>query len=1394
MSAIPYSFKGTTMPKLTLVLLVCVMALAESSLAQEDSDYATGLVGQYSDGATDASRLDRRIAFGWEGSPIRQIRAKAYKIRWTGFLMSQTPGKYRFYVHASGRFQLTIGGKQVIQGDSKNGAGWFKSAEIQLPFDFHPLQLSYQKAATGGRIALFWSGPKFQLEPISERHFFHSAKKRPGNTFESGDALVHGLRCAACHKIPAEPDAMAAPALDHFSAAVRTGWLVNRLTGTAGHTGQMPQFKLSRQQAESIAAYLADNSTKPKPLPVNRPKRSRKKKVTAAERITSANGRRLFVTIGCLACHQVGKLGTSGTFGGGDLSLIADKRPASFFEHWLAAPKSLNRSHRMPIFKLSLVERKQLARYLQTLGSKKQKKAAAIRVTAARVAQGKRLFQQHGCQNCHGSHERVPWLARTTINKKSNWSRSCLSNNAAKAKQPQFRLDKEQQRDVHAFVARLPEAGAVAHQPTRLLRQLNCKGCHARDHQPGIASILPELRKAEPGLASLLPALTPPALTGVGDKLQDQALSDAVRSKEARRPWLKIRMPKFSLSPQAEAAIVGHFIASDRIPPGQVKLAKEPRLRDLKLAGRRLVTTSGFGCTSCHQVGSVLPPKAPLNALGPNLSLMGKRIRRAWYERFVRNPARMVPRMEMPSLQLAVRGVLAQRLDHQISAVWHVLNEPGFEPPLPNPVRIVRHSGVKLKGRASVLTDVLFDRKKQRVKPVLIGLPNRHNVLLDFATARMVRWSIGDVANQRTRGKTWFWVAAGNDILRYRESVADLQLKIGDRWKSPRLRGQFPTEIDEVIHVPGGVRLVHRLQVGDRQLKIAQTFTTLRLKTASGFRRTVSILGAGSHALRVLALPADLAGELRTNVVRVAADRDTVIRANVVLSRDKTGIWAQRKERQSSKTAAAEMIQLDYVTRIPVDQFLAVSAAPKIPLQPLQLNVVPGFRATRLPIAASSLMPTGLSWRSDGTLFITSLKGRVWQANDTNKDGLEDRLRPFGDELAAPFGVAAYDRYVDVINKYALLRLYDEDQDGRCEKTVRLASGWGHTADYHDWAVGLPRDRDGNYFLAISCQQDNRSLAAAKLRGTVLRLSPQKGKSTYKLDYWTGGHRFPIGLALNRKGQLFVTDNQGHYNPFNELNHVRRGKHYGFINKSQRKPGFNPPLTPPAIDIPHPWTRSVNGICFLETPPQVMAKSGSRFGPFEGHLVGCEYDTRRLVRMSLQRVKGQFQGAAYPFSYDRPAKGQPLLGPLVSAISPAGDLYVGCIRDSGWGGANNIGTLVKLSKQPGDLPAGIAEVQAIKNGLLVRFTQPVDGSKGRLRSSYSLSTYRRIPTPSYGGPDHDRRVEKIQVVKLSRDRKQVTLHLSSLRKGFVHELRIKNLANRGEFFPSEAFYTMRNTP
>ncbi len=102
------------------------------------------------------------------------------------------------------------------------------------------------------------------------------------------------------------------------------------------------------------------------------------------------------------------------------------------------------------------------------------------------------------------------------------------------------------------------------------------------------------------------------------------------------------------------------------------------RKKELTASGARLVTADGFGCTSCHKIGEWTPKKVALNARGTELSVLGDRMRKPWFDRWVRNPARIVPRMEMPSIVTPARKILDENLDHQLAAVWHVLNQPGL--------------------------------------------------------------------------------------------------------------------------------------------------------------------------------------------------------------------------------------------------------------------------------------------------------------------------------------------------------------------------------------------------------------------------------------------------------------------------------------------------------------------------------------------------------------------------------------------------------------------------------------------------------------------------------------------------------------------------------------------
>ena len=169
--------------------------------------------------------------------------------------------------------------------------------------------------------------------------------------FERGQRLAAALRCGRCHGRAADREELPAPALDMLAGNVHPTWLVDWLSQEpeAPHgttiVRRMPHFGLTRREAADLAAWLLSEKPekgKPKdPEDTENPRERSKQRKEKDSKPSAAEGQRLFVTLGCLACHQHEELGESGLFGGGDLTKIAAKRPQEFFSRWLADPASL---------------------------------------------------------------------------------------------------------------------------------------------------------------------------------------------------------------------------------------------------------------------------------------------------------------------------------------------------------------------------------------------------------------------------------------------------------------------------------------------------------------------------------------------------------------------------------------------------------------------------------------------------------------------------------------------------------------------------------------------------------------------------------------------------------------------------------------------------------------------------------------------------------------------------------------------------------------------------------------------------------------------------------------------------------------------------------------------
>ncbi len=1556
---------------LSITLLLSARTATAQPDSDDDDlpPYAPGLVAEVRTAGHSLTRLVPDVSLHelHLPSPTQQGSAQgggpaddnATGVTWKGHLWARDNGTFRLQMFMAGEVQVSLAGKLLLDARC-DAPQWFECAPIELNFGYHPLQIDFRPTASPtAQLGLYWSGPAFALEPIGSHFLFHATEGAPQDHFQMGQLLDRGLRCTACHhrpsvasqaKLPnggslAEASSaghmaehLSAPALTQLRGNLRPEWLVKQLTQPAtglasqttasnpddsaaspaaeegGSSHHLPAFEMTETEAQDIVAALWQASLQPEKLRsleselVEANKKRPKKAPKLRTKGDVAQGELTFVSIGCLACHQVGELGQSGEldrklFGGGDLSEIHRKRPSDFFRRWLDAPARVNADHRMPDFELTPLEQLDLASYLASLDKeasnhkepttdrneandlKAPQDADSPVAIAGDAARGAKLLTAYRCGSCHQLPEKLAApLDTSLLTAASRWDDGCLQDAQPSEHRPGFGLNPTQRAALQAYWNEPTPWALSADRGEALLRENNCIACHARDNHPGIKQQLPEIVAAVPELAPRLSALAPPSLTAIGDKLYEHALRASItRTSLPLRPWLDVRMPRFTFSESQLQSLTQSLIEHDRIPPmnGSAEagaaaaggerpgdslapelpseLTREPPqkvadqdsaaptdslLADAvnQMAAARLVTAEGFGCQSCHAIGAVEAPKVDLNARGTNLAMLGERLRPSWFQRWVRNPSRIVPRMEMPAIQTPVHGVLQDSLDLQLDALWAVLNTPDFIPPRPGPVRVVRtHNDAELNERAWLLTSVLEIGPKIFIRPLVVGLPNRHNFLFDLETGQLSTWWLGDTAHQHTRGKTWFW-EPGVGVLTQPDQVLE-SVRIVDasgRTWQPTPLGQFATQFDRSEHVDNAIAWRGRLHMTPvktepasttetpdaRWLNIVQTLQAVEFGTDAVSSCTTRLTGLQPgdrvqwHSSAVAVSPpvansGNWSSSLQLGETLIDISSRTPIEANELGLFDFVPMSAS--ETSAASTAQGSAVQggtvqwtSSYRARVPTDRFPAAPPT-ETAIEPQALDVVPGYSAIQLPLPPNE-MPIALAWDAAGDCFVGSLKGRVLKLGDRDGDGLADHYELISDELPTPYGLWAGEEGIDALAKFGLVRLTPPRKAGDPFDATIVADGWGSSADYHDWAVGLERDAQGNYYMALPCQQDDRSPAAAYLRGTALKLVPMRASHEprqYRIEVLSAGLRFPMGIALSRDGELFATDNQGNYNPFNELNHLQAGKRYGFINKLENHDGFSPPFESPAIDLPHPWTRSVNGLCFLQTPLNLPQET-PLFGPFEGHLIGCEMNGRFLVRMSLQKVGDDFQGAAYLFSRPPVEAGDsaPLQigqetsaksrknfeGPIVCEVSPRGELYVGSLLDSGWGGGQNSGSIVRLTPA-GDLPLGIAEVRATPRGFEVDFTQPIDGEKAVAIDNYQLRSYRRISTPAYGGDDQDERHETILSARVSEDRKQVMLELSDLRAGFVYELNIAALGSDSQsLFPSQAHYSMRSIP
>jgi mono/diheme cytochrome c family protein len=1379
------------------VLLACLPAFAQSP---EDEDLPPGVYLKLTAGDKTVERIEDDISAKWgEFSPDSRLPAGPFRAEWKSQILLREAGEYRIWAWGTGKVSVKVDGKEVLQGEADE-AKWIEGSPFDVGFGLKPLEVSYEKTSDNAELHLYWSNePSFPLEPIPTQVLFRDGGRPDLALIEQGRQLFEAHRCVACHRRTGDAQPTSAPDLVRWTAGLESAaTLTVKLAGHGG--GMMPSFGLNGAENQQLRKFLIESAEEQKLEAFPKPGKGRD---DAQDR---ASGMTLLKSTGCLACHRVNGEGIANPHGGADLSSVGFKRSREWCFTWLKDPAKLNPQHRMPVFSLSTQERRQLALALVSL--RKSKPNIKLTDVGAPSPSALEIIQSARCAACHtvpGAKKvgppdlsGIPTLEKPV----SNWEKSCVGDDPVTPKwRPVFPV--ENRKALRTYVESFTGAHSKQSPYERgreLFVSLNCKSCHPRHTGKGLAAIAKDLSDSDTGLRGQAPSLVPPSLTAVGDKLLDEALAKAVSGEQKQRmDWIHARMPKFKHAKSDRDALIAYFVGHDRIPANAPtwNIAKKPgRVVDKTVAlGQDLTGPKGFSCISCHQAGSYVPKKAAMGARGSDIVGLGTRMRHEYFIRWTRSPLRVVPGTEMPSYIKPVKHVLDENIDRQLETLWRALNSEKYLPPT-NPSAVEQLITVEAGAPPRIIRDVFTNPEANGggyvARAFAIGFENQHSVLIDLDTLTLRSWNFGDFARQRTSGKSWYWDMAGSPMITGISPKSDYALitkvvngkpgKASDRKTiEPLVENGTAGRLVDYSSDVDGVRFRYRLNFlvdgKKRTLDIDEHLKAMRrfdISKNSGVLREIKVRGIPDGWDLRLSYPNPSGKPTFGSPHTGRYDRDGYNWTPEGEHGTPFGRWFSRVSHEDGFARCV----LRYTSTLESAPLTANLKPPEKP-QATPVNSMPGYDGVTLPLPGS-IMPTAMTFLKDGTLAFTSLKGHVYLARDTNGDGLQDSLQMFEEGLAAPYGIIEDGDSIIVSQKPELTRLRDTDGDGRADQRSVFATGWGFNDNYHDWSCGIVRDSKGNMYVGLGSNygQPKRAKEYSLWRGSVVKVSPEG-----KVTPFSSAFRYPTGLAIDSQDRLFASDNQGVQNCFNEINHLREGLHFGVPNYHDRDLKVDP--HPPAVQVPHPWVRSVNGIQIL--PDNYKVK------PLAGHGIGAEYEEKLLVRFTYHEVDGDLQGAVYYLSKPKWKLDETFLGPLCVTTAPNGDIYVGSIHDSGWLGGLNTGSIVRL-RPNGKLPNGIREIRATSDGFEIRFHKAIDQAAAAKPENYSISGYTRVWGGSYATPDSGRYQANIESVKVADDVTFVRIKVDQLKAGYVYDVNCQLKDNGNSLWPATGHYSMTKVP
>lgn len=411
------------------------------------------------------------------------------------------------------------------------------------------------------------------------------------------------------------------------------------------------------------------------------------------------------------------------------------------------------------------------------------------------------------------------------------------------------------------------------------------------------------------------------------------------------------------------------------------------------------------------------------------------------------------------------------------------------------------------------------------------------------------------------------------------------------------------------------------------------------------------------------------------------------------------------------------------------------------------------------------------------------------------KDTSAVKYKLYASGLHEILGLAWKDGSLYVTQRPEVSRLTDKNGDDRADIFETINADWNILGDYHEYAFGSRFDKEGNLWVALCLTGSFHS--NAPYRGWCVRITPDG-----KMIPTAAGLRSPGGIGFSPEGDTYYTDNQGVWNGSSMFKHLIPGSFQGHPDalkwwdknvlgeaplasasgtRIDQERARNPKYVPPAVVLPHSKVGN--------SPTAWDWDASGKFGPFVNQLFVADQTYSVINRMTLEKVNGVQQGAVFPF-----LKGLQS-GPIGVRMSPDGKLFVGG-SDRGWGARGGKPFDLERIEWTGKMPFEMLDIHAKPDGFEIKFTQPVDKATACDVNAYKARAWTYIWQESYGSPEVDEVLPKVESATVSDDGLSVRLKLSPLTKGHVHQIDVPGVKSKDglHVLHPVVYYTLNEIP